>query len=452
MEKHIINGLQAYIDGRNIPWHMPGHKRKGFNFCAKKVNIPDVISEIYGMDVTEVYGLDDLHMPEEMIDVSEKELSKVYGTYASYYLVNGATCGVMAAIAAVYNQEKDSCTSREENLKTDKIIVAKNCHKSVINTAQLLGLGMVCIEPDKVGNDLIYGRLSPEKAEEICITNPDAKAMVITSPTYEGVISDVKAIADIVHRYNILLIVDEAHGAHLPFMYERKSECASAIYKGADIVIHGLHKTLPAMTQTAILHVINPALDEAVRKYKSIFMSSSPSYVMLCSMELAVAWAASYDYKEYLKRLTKFRQRAAGFKNFTLLEMSAYDISRIVFLTKQYGNEAEKRLRNYGIICEMSGVHHIVLISTSFDSEEDFGYLYDTLNKVDGELETAVSENDDIARKKDSIRALIGKCAEDNIYVYPPGSCIVVKGEIIGQGAVDTLLKYCDSGKKIRGL
>lgn len=448
LEKYIVNGLQAYIDGQNFPWHMPGHKRKGFNLKGKNVNVRSVISEVYGMDVTEVYGLDDLHMPEGMIDRSQKELAGVYNTFASYYLVNGATCGIMTAIAAVHAK---------------KLIVAKNCHKSVINTVQLLGLEAVYIEPERLeircGEDgghksELYGSIDTDELEAICAGQDDIGAMVITSPTYEGIISDIYSISKILHRYGIMLIVDEAHGAHLPFMY--KNDRLSAI-SYADIVVQSLHKTLPAMTQTALLHVINPLLDKEVQKYKSVFMSSSPSYVMLCSMELAVDWACSYDYRGYLEALADFRRRAAELKNIVLFPESlknrdiAYDSTRIVFCTKEYGTIVEEKLRQHGIICEMSGIHHIVLISTPFDSVEDFDYLYEVLKDLAGDTQVK-PEYSEFEWKTEKIKGLLGTFAENNIYVYPPGSCVAVKGEIIEQEHIDILLSYHESGKKIRGL
>ena len=448
LEKYIVDGLQAYIDGQNFPWHMPGHKRKGFNFKGKNVNVRSVISEVYGMDVTEVYGLDDLHMPEGMIDRSQKELARVYNTFASYYLVNGATCGIMTAIAATHAK---------------KLIVAKNCHKSVINTVQLLGLEAVYIEPERIEircgedgghNSELYGSIDTGELEAICAEQDDIGAMVITSPTYEGIISDIYSISKILHRYGIMLIVDEAHGAHLPFMY--KNDRVSAI-SYADIVVQSLHKTLPAMTQTALLHVINPLLDKEVQKYKSMFMSSSPSYVMLCSMELAVDWACSYDYRDYLETLADFRRRAAELKNIVLFPESlknrdiAYDSTRIVFCTKEYGTVVEEKLRQHGIICEMSGIHHIVLISTPFDSVEDFDYLYEVLKDLDKDTQVK-SGYSEIEWETEKIKGLLGTFAEDDIYVYPPGSCLVVKGEMIEQEHIDILLSYQESGKKIRGL
>lgn len=453
MKKYIVENLQSYMNANNIPWHMPGHKRKGFHHSGGSADIETIISAVHRMDVTEVYGLDDLHMPEGMIAKSQEELAGVYHTFASYYLINGSTGGIMTAIAAC-------CLGSNE--KACGIIVARNCHRSVINAAEMFGLKPLYIEPQQISltakngqtcRDKFYGGINVSELEALCLENKDIAAVVVTSPTYEGVISDIREISDVVHKYGINLIVDEAHGAHLPFM----EQSASAIGLGADLVVHSLHKTMPAMTQTALLHVINPALDEAVRKYKSMLMSSSPSYVMLCSMELAVCWGTEYDYKPYLERLQRFRGRVGQLDNITLLKTESYDLSRIVIDADAYGIVMEEELRKSGIICEMSGAHYIVLISTPFDSEEDFEYLYEALSRLDRQLSMGQHKADDSEKKnieqaKSYIKKLLGTRAEHNIYVYPPGSYIVAEGETITKTHIDMLLSYAESGKQIRGM
>ncbi len=453
MKKYIVENLQSYIDENNIPWHMPGHKRKGFHHAGGSADIETIISAVHRMDVTEVYGLDDLHMPEGMIAKSQEELAGVYHTFASYYLINGSTSGIMTAIAAC-------CLGNNENARD--IIVARNCHRSVLNAVGLFGLNPLYIEPQKISltakngqscRDKFYGGINILELEALCLENKGIAAMVVTSPSYEGVLSDIKAISDVVHKYGIKLIVDEAHGAHLPFM----EPSASAIGLGADLVVHSLHKTMPAMTQTALIHVINPALDEAVRKYKSILMSSSPSYVMLCSMELAVCWGAEYDYTPYLGRLQRFRDMAEQLDNITLLKTDSYDLSRIVIEADAYGIVMEEELRKSGIICEMSGAHYVVLISTPFDSEGDFEYLYKALSRLDRLLSSGQRKADDweknnIEETKSHIKKLLGTRAEHNIYVYPPGSYIVAEGETITKTHIDMLLSYAESGKQIRGM
>ncbi|MCM1273306.1 MAG: aminotransferase class I/II-fold pyridoxal phosphate-dependent enzyme [Clostridium sp.] len=452
MKNYIVENLQSYIDGTNYPWHMPGHKRKGFNHIENIADIETILSAVYHMDVTEVYGLDDLHMPEGMIAKSQEELAGVYHTFASYYLINGSTSGIMTAIAACC---LDGGAARD-------IIVARNCHRSVINAAKLFGLNPIYVEPQKISlaarngqslRDTFYGGINIQELDVLCRERKGIAAMVVTSPTYEGVICDIRAISNVVHKYGISLIVDEAHGAHLPFM----EPSASAIGLGADLVVHSLHKTMPAMTQTALIHVINPALDNAVRKYKSMLMSSSPSYVMLCSMELAVKWGTEYDYRPYLERLQAFRKKAGQLEAITLLKTDAYDLSRIVIGADAYGIAMEEELRKDGIICEMSGAHYVLLISTPFDSEADFEYLYEALSRLDrmllsGQLNVSASSEDKTGETKNHIRKLLGTKAVHNIYVYPPGSYIVAEGEEITEEHINMLLSYADSGKQIRGL
>ncbi len=492
MKRYIAEGLEQYLLKNTVPWHMPGHKRKNFisdgvggeSERTLTLNIDNALDYVHSMDVTEVPGTDDLHNPEEMILASMKELARVYNTYASYYLVNGATCGIMAAISACYFNDRGEGRDNSDKLSGD-IIIAGNCHKSVYNTVELLGIKVSYIKPRwKKDNHLpIQGSILPEDVERICRDNKSAKAIVITSPTYEGIVSDIKAISQIAHRYGIALIVDEAHGAHLPFAAKHDRDCDTALNKsvsfpvsavslGADIVVQSIHKTLTGLTQTAIIHVNNEGLDNMVRKYLSVYMTTSPSYVMLCSMERAISHATRADYVSFAARIADFRKKAGGLKNLILLENNqiqnlggfAYDSSRIVFMSKAatgiYLQEALKRLGN--IVVEMSGVNYVVLIATYMDDTEDFQHLYKTLVLLDKELE----EESESANKKEDIQgeadngeiidykalyALVGTVARDNVYAYPPGSYIVRAEEIITAEQIHKLIELHEAGIKLRG-
>ena len=485
MKRHIAEGLSKYINENHGVWHMPGHKRKpaypGYTYDDGQIKKYDeIIDMIHGMDVTEVFGLDDLHNPHEMIKASNEELAKVYKTFASYYLINGSTCGIMASVAA--------CASPGE-----KVIVAGNCHKSVHNIIELLGLSAVYIEPsrmliskkddfDKEGFMYKLGAcIEPEEIERLCGLNKDAKAIVITSPTYEGIISDIEKISKIAHNYGIKLIVDEAHGAHLPFMYSKDNKM-SAVYQGADVIIQSLHKTLPSMTQTAILHVMDDRINSDIQKKLSVFMSSSPSYVMLYDMERAIDIADKYDFTEYVGFLSEFRKKCNEFKIFTLLDEKTIqtktdynlDITRIVlFSGPSLGGAGLERLlyEEFDIVCEMSGPDYIVLISSCFDKQEDFERLYEALKKIDdnyddyikkikeiekitGQIytfDTIISDNTCNEDMINKLRSMEGTAAKDNIYVYPPGIYIVKRGEIFTKGKIDELINYVNMGKRLRG-
>lgn len=476
MKRHMIEGLETYLQQENIPWHMPGHKRKGM--VEKTVpccNVVEILSQIEKMDVTEVPGLDDLHNPQEMIAASMDELKKIYKTYGSYYLVNGSTCGLLAAIATVYKNESQF-----------DILIAENCHKSVYYAVDLLGLHPCYVKPQKAVAGLpdIRGSILPEDVELACKNHPEIRAAVITSPTYEGVVSDIRGIAEVLKKYGVYLIVDEAHGAHLPFV---ENTPKSAIYLGADLVVQSLHKTLPALTQTAVLHNQNPALDEGIRRYLSVFMSSSPSYVLLCSMEQAVAWASEADYHEYMENLKWFRKQVAALKQIKILDKTDvskigaydYDDTRIVlsatyrkkkevevseeenhFREALYGVQLEKLLSEKGnIVCEMSGMDYAVLISTARDTREDFEHLYETLSVIDNILssgeyseEVYLQESSDRQERLQQISTLLGKAAKRDIYMYPPGIPIIKEGEVVGEEKLEYVKNLIKAGKYLQGI
>ena len=512
MKKYICEGLANYLAKDHKPWHMPGHKRRNCigdlskeadidmaaflassneNKQEMEISIENLIGLAGAMDVTEVPGTDDLHHPEEMILKSQQQLTEIYGSYASYYMVNGSTGGILAAIGAVAVIKKNGQSgSFLESENPSKIIIARNCHKSVYNACQLFGLEQIYIEPEYISldrptgcveikgqetvgelNSHIYGDIKPEQIKELIDNNPHVAAVVITSPTYEGLVSDVEGIKKVLEPYNIPLIVDEAHGAHLPFLSEVGQLPKSAVLQGADIVVQSLHKTLPDLTQTSILHVNNEELNSKVKKYLSIFMSSSPSYIMLCSMEQAVvdAWNRKKDLKsfnEYLNNLNCFRNSLKDLKNIKLLGKAdnyyAYDETRIVLYGDINGETLATKLRDMGNIeIEMSGINYVVLISTYADRLEDFKHLENTIKLVDEELDlrenqfSNESNNEVLLNNQEIIKELkklVGTVSVDNIYVYPPGSYIVAAGEYISQEAVDKIEELMASGKRIIGL
>lgn len=444
----IKDELNEYLCDRHEIWHMPGHKRKP---CYG-----DFQDDILRWDVTEVPGTDDLYLPEGFIRRSLDMLKEIYHTCGSYYVVNGATGGIFAAIHA--------CTK-----PGDTILIAKNCHKSVYNAAAVMQLQTVYVEPvwnEKAEGtyaftELIDGYIDADEVECICREHPEITAVVVTSPTYEGVISDISGIVRAAHAYGVRVIVDEAHGAHLPFL---KPEY-SALYMGADVVVQSLHKTLPALTQTAMLHVCTEALVEAVEQSLEIFLTSSPSYIFMINMEAAICYMAEHAFTEYQEALQEFRRNCADARNLSHIRIlkeeavvaaGAYgcDATRLVFYTQEAGPKLLAMLADEGqIVCEMAGRKHVVLISTIMDRRCDFDTLYKTLQKSDILLTGVGSrtEEDHDGRQKD-ISGLVGTRAEAPIYVYPPGSYIVNTGELITEAIADELRSYQAAGIHIRGI
>lgn len=456
MKRYIAEGLQQFLEKEPIPWHMPGHKRR-MNFLSEGNIIDDALAKTICIDVTEVEETDDLYEPEAMIGDSLKEITKLYGTAQSYYIVNGATGGILAAISATASK------IRERGTKNPCFAIAENCHKSVFNGVRLAGVNIEYIKTKKLDENNInaYGAVEVSTVKNLCETK-NIDALVLTSPTYEGVISNISEISKELHKYGAILIVDEAHGAHLPF-YKREM---SAIYSGADIIVQSLHKTLPAMTQTAVLHVMNEELKSEVENTIKIFMSSSPSYVMMCSMEAAIAWADDYDYDSYYSLIEGFRNKLKETKcielvDATLLEAtggSYYDLSRLVITTKNKkvnGTLIAALLKQYGnIVVEMSGSNYVVLISSPLDGNEEFNHLLETLLRVDDEIfynegKYNVATNDEVILKLEALR---GKISSADLFVYPPGNYVARKGEIVTDEMIEKLIEYAKSNLIIRGI
>ena len=262
--EHLYDKLMAYSISGHYGFHMPGHKR---NTALLGTGLP------YGLDITEIDGFDDLHHARGIIREGQECAAKLYHADESHYLVNGSTVGLLSAILG-------------STRPGDRVIIARNCHKSVYNAIFLNDLKPVYIYPDMIPGTDICGPVSAAQAAALIREYPDAKAVIITSPTYDGIVSDVAAIAEEAHKNGIPLILDEAHGAHFgfhPYFPKNGNQL------GADLVIHSLHKTMPSLTQTALLHMNGELADrDNVRRYLHMLQSSSPSYILMASIDQCI--------------------------------------------------------------------------------------------------------------------------------------------------------------------
>ena len=524
VKEYINEALEKYIEKGTYPWHMPGHKRQpiektGGCGCldgdAAGGQLPQNVDNIsksggnfwngvYAHDFTETKALDDMHEPELFIADSLAEMKKVYGTFATYMLVNGSTSGIMTAIHATCH-------------RGDVILAARNCHKAVYNAICMLELEPEYIMPDYVdmkwccGADKdgeqtqektdILGDISPDKLERAINTmiadGRKPSAVIITSPTYEGVISDIRTIAEIVHRHGIYLIVDEAQGAHLNFMEGHET----AMEQGADIVIESLHKTMPALTQTSLLHVMNPGLDGRVKRYLQIFQTSSPSYIFMQSMEKAVAYGANNrdEFDEYERRLETFAGKCDGLRNIRLFRPDAssmkndescaackvfdHDEGRLVFVVRpgtvdRSGQKftgvmlADTLADRYGLIAEMASVSYVICISSVVDSADSYDILFRAIEEIDDGLVCRAvmdggSAMDIISGRKSAvvsgkawdepsemipIELSVGRISGAFVYAYPPGIPVLAPGEIVDEQAVCGIETMIRSGLNVSGV
>ncbi len=279
---YLDEKLQAYADSDCYPFHMPGHKRSG------KLELPNP----YSIDITEIEGFDNLHHAETILKEAQMRAAEMFGAKSTFYLVNGSTCGILSAISAA--------------LPRKGTLMSRNSHKSAYHAAYLRELETIYLLPavTKFG---ISGSIPPTHVEQALEEFPQTGCIFLTSPTYDGIVSDIQAIADIAHAHNVPLIVDEAHGAH--FMFSKKFP-APALRCGADVVIQSLHKTLPCLTQAALLHVNSKRIDRnSLKRFLGIYQTSSPSYLLMASIDKCIRFMR----EESAPRMTEFTQLLAKF-------------------------------------------------------------------------------------------------------------------------------------------
>lgn len=450
--KTIYDYLREYSRSDFYGMHMPGHKR---NQSLIKNVLP------YELDITEIYGFDDLHHADGIIKQAEERAARLYHAEESHFLVNGSTVGILGAIFGVTE-------------KGDKILVARNCHKSVYHAIFMNELEAVYLYPEYEEQLGLAGVIEPEKIEQALKMHPDIKAVVIVSPTYDGVVSDVEKIARIVHACGKPLIVDEAHGAHFGF---HPYFPQNANTNGADIVIHSVHKTLPSLTQTALLHINGDIVErERVRMYLHMLQSSSPSYILMASIDECMELLQEKSeeiFVQYVDNLRNVRLELGKLKYLQLVETFVYDYSKIVISVKNANitsRELAKELRErYHLEIEMTAGNYILGMTSVGDSKEGLERFVRALKEIDKGLKADLKESlpgklpkaeifcssaKCLVRKQGTYARLeqcIGKVSMEYAYLYPPGIPIVVPGEVMTKEACGYLRQYRQLGFSVEG-
>ncbi len=436
----LIKKLKEYSETDFYGFHMPGHKRNK-ELCGN--DLP------YGIDITEIDGFDDLHHCEGILMEAQERAARVFGAEVSFFLINGSTVGNMSAIMSVTE-------------RGDQILIARNNHKSVYNAVFLKGLNPVYIYPQFDDKNMINGEISPVEIEEMLKTYSKIRAVVIVSPTYDGVVSDVKAIAEITHRYKIPLIVDEAHGAHFG-MHPYFPKSANQL--GADIVVQSVHKTLPSLTQTGLLHVNGDLVDKGcVKRYLTMLQSSSPSYILMSSIERCISIIEEQGdnlFSKYVSLLERVRSDLKGLKYLRLIETRSYDKSKIVISTSNCdmsSNEVfELLLNKYHLQFEMVGSSYVTAMTSIADTEDGMNRLVEALWEIDKKCEDTEgnvnNSNSTLGLKcTPNILPRLHVAAEDEAgsewfyYLYPPGIPFVVPGEVITDEVWKLMEQYKEEG------
>jgi len=489
----IIDALCQYAAEEPVRMHMPGHKGKPTSLGGVAPD-PDmqrvcrILDDCRLLDVTECPGLDNLHYPSGCILRSEEMAQRVFGSLRSYFLINGASCGVQASFLAARMM-----------LGPGEVILPRNTHKSAISAMVMSGFEPMWVRPDYYEDFGGYLPISEDDLSEAlksnrCNSDEDqVKAVFVVNPTYCGFARDLTRIAEIAHSWGAMLIVDEAHGAHFGF---NRMLPQSALKCGADIVIHGTHKTTTAFTQTGLLHIasgaqnrfpdIAPSVEESLRSVQS----TSPSYLLMSSLEQAIdvlqqdesAWVRqSVDSAlELTRRLEEVPFIGiSGHNGQTKMPQGIFrDPSRILVDLRDLnitGPEAARYLASEkSIVCEMAGPSYLVMIVTGADGTQEIELVADAFGdlsrrfgkqpsqsghgslrglgepprpeKVQGLRESFLSPSQlmEIGNSQ-------GRISADTVVVYPPGSPLIVPGELISSEIIDYVLKARDAGLNLVG-
>lgn len=446
----LYRKLMEYQDLDIYPFHMPGHKRQVQGLWNP-----------YSYDITEIDGFDDLHKPEGVIREIIEHTSSVYGSEHSFISVNGSTGCILAAISATVKPQ-------------EKLILARNCHKSAYNGVFLRQIEPVYIYPQMQAGVGISMDISPEEVDKLLKNDPEIKAVFITSPTFEGVVSDVKKIAEIVHKYNAILIVDAAHGAHLGF-YDGFPK--NPIEENADIVIMSIHKTLPALTQTAVVCVNGPRVDvTTLKKFLDIYVSTSPSYVLMASIDQCMDTMLEHGkelMETYFHRILNFRKKCSKLKHLYLFSPKVtYDPGKIVICTDRSSLDGiglyQLLLNQYKLQMEMQSKEYIIAMTSISDTQEGLDRLAKALLEIDATLEPAsksliqnqlradvvypASQADEMAKKTLLLEESEGEVSGETMFVYPPGIPLLVPGERITLKMIQLIQYYKQAGLNVCGL
>ncbi|MDD2397023.1 MAG: aminotransferase class I/II-fold pyridoxal phosphate-dependent enzyme [Tissierellia bacterium] len=466
MEKlNIISGIKQYRSEVDTNFHMPGHKGKD--------NILGEMSENLNFyDITETLGTDNLHYPTGFLKDAMTYISKVYGSKKSYMVVNGTSCGIISAIMA--------CTN-----PGDKILVQRDCHKSVYNACILGDLKLFYLYPEFNKKYGLNFSISLDKLDQMLTDNQDIKMVVLTYPTFYGICFDVKKAVEIVHKHGKILMIDEAHGSHLHFCKELLPPSAES--SGADIVTQSTHKTMPCLTQGSILHIFSDRVNvNNIDTMLRMLQTTSPSYILMASIENAVHWMDEHGEERLKRNIEVFKRRTLELRNlginvleddFLISEgLYDFDATRAVISMSELGitgTELQDILRyKYKIQMEFADLQYTVGYVTATDEPEDIDRLFDAVKEIYIEESKSKEKREiiqieafpQLQHERKMRKAFyaentllnmddaIGKTAAEFIIPYPPGIPLVCPGEIIVQDTIDYVKVMLENGINVNGV
>ncbi len=466
----LFDAIVRYANENKISFHTPGHKH---GQGMPKVFRQFVGDKVFRLDLSVMSEVDSLHEPSSVIKEAQILAAKAYGADYSFFLVNGTTGGNQAMILSVCDPG-------------DKIIIPRNAHKSVISAVILAGAEPVYIMPKIDENSDLILNLTPEQVEEACRQNPDAKAVLVTNPTYFGLTTDVEAIAEIVHRYDKILLVDEAHGAHLHF---HPSFPKAAIDSGADMCVQSTHKHLAALSQGSMLHVKGVRVDILrLKTTLQMLQTTSPSYVILGSLDLSryqMVQGGEKALGEVIEMCEETRNEVNKIPGLACLTREQVrkipnldlDVTKLTVSTKGLpcsGYDMAKILNSeYGIQTEMADFQNVLLFVSIGNTPKELKKFVKALRKIVVDYKDMfmnqkkrkrivfpsfiprkeVNPREALTKltRKIPFKRSVGKTCAEIVCPYPPGIPVLCPGEVITQEIYSYLMNVLDSGARING-
>ncbi len=435
MKTPIYDFVKEYTEKSPTRFHMPGHKGKSFLGC-----------ESY--DITEIVGADNLYSPDGIIEESENNATRLFGSAHSFYSTEGSTLAIKAMLAlAVDGIEKG---------KRPVVMAARNAHKSFIYACALLDIDVIWLYPSHADH-LCSAVISAEEIENALASNENPAAVYLTSPDYLGNIADIRGISEVCRAHNIPLLVDNAHGAYLRFLVPS----AHPISLGADMCCDSAHKTLPALTGGAYLHISKNASSEylaSARNMLSLFASTSPSYLILESLDLCNKYLSDGYSDSLLNTVEKMNSLKYRLSSFGFSVMKTEPL-KLVIKTCGFGytgDDVAELLRKGNIEVEFFDREYIVLMATPENSDGDFDRLekaFMSLQRREAICESShalvrgdkrMSIREAVFSKKEtvSVEYAIGRISAAPTVSCPPAIPIAVSGEVITAEAAKVFKKY----------
>lgn len=436
MRTPLQDAVGSYLAKGRAWFHMPGHKGRGNGAFAG----------VLPWDVTEVDGCDSLFHADGPIDQLERAFAGVYGTRRTLLCAGGATLCIQTMLALACG------TGR-------KLVISRNIHRSAINACALLALEPVWVYPEQDAGDWFLGRYSPEAVGQALTAHPDAAAVYITSPDYFGVMSDLAGIAQVCRAHGVPLLVDNAHGAHLPFLPEQYG-CPHPIACGASLCGDSLHKTMPAMTGAALLQIGEERFAGDAKRMMSMFGSTSPSYPIMLSCERALVYAqegAAEGFARTAARLDRLRTLAQ--KRGFALPCGVTDPARLTLGFGALGWTSQAfgdYIRAHGIEPEYISGSACVFLANGMNPDEDFARLEAAVRGIEprgnpvpvrpvlprparvmGVREAAFAPQERVP-----VEQALGRVAAAEASPCPPGIPVVMGGEQIGPAELESLRLY----------